>query len=231
MENSSITKLSEKLLLAVKMQEPTVDFLKKLEDISLDELKASLKTDGDKKAFWINTYNAFYQILRKIDKVDKPAIFTKKLICIAGASWSLDDIEHGILRRYRWKYSFGYLPNIFTSKLIKEMAVSKIDYRIHFALNCGAKSCPPIAFYSTENIEAQLEMATLSFLENDTDIFNDKKEIHVNRILKWFLGDFDGTKGIRKILNEKLKMNTAGFKLVFKQYTWDDLLDNYSKGE
>ena len=229
MDNNSFSKLSERILLAVKMQEPSDHLRKKLESITLDELKTSLKSDDQKKVFWVNVYNAFFQILRKVEKVDKPAIFTKKLIPVAQTSWSLDDIEHGILRRYRWKYSLGYLPDIFASRVIKEMAVSKIDYRIHFALNCGAKSCPPIAFYSVEKIEAQLEIASQSFLEGETDIFNDKKEIHVNRILMWFMADFGGKNGIRKMLKEKLNMDTRGFKLVFKAYSWDELLDNYSE--
>lgn len=231
MANSSIVKRAEQLLLAVKMQESTDGLRKALERITLKELKDSLNSDDCKKAFWVNIYNAYYQILRKVEGVEKPAIFTKKLICIANTSWSLDDIEHGILRRYRSKYSLGYLPQLFASKMIKELAVSNIDYRIHFALNCGAKSCPPIAFYSVEQVEPQLEMATLSFLESETDTFNEKREIHVNRILMWFLADFGGKKGIRKILNEKLQIDTKGFKLVFKSYSWDELLDNYSEGE
>ena len=40
------------------------------------------------------------------------------------------------------------------------MAVDVIDFRIHFALNCGAKSCPPIAFYSYDKINDQLDLAT-----------------------------------------------------------------------
>ena len=229
MANSSIAKRAEQLLLAVKMQESTDGLRKALESITLKELKDSLNSDDYKKAFWVNIYNAYYQILRKVEGVDKPAIFTKKLIRIANTSWSLDDIEHGILRRYRSKYSLGYLPQLFASKLIKELAVFKIDYRIHFALNCGAKSCPPIAFYSAEKIEPQLELATLSFLESETDAFNEKKEIHVNRILMWFLADFGGKKGIREILKGKLQIDTKGFKLVFKSYSWDELLDNYSE--
>lgn len=230
MVNNSIAQLSEQLLLAVKMQESTDDLRKELEIVSLKELKTSLHNDDYKKAFWVNIYNSFYQILRKVEKVDKPTIFTKKLIRIANILWSLDNIEHGILRRYRWKYSLGYLPQLFASKLIKEMAVSKIDYRIHFALNCGAQSCPPIAFYSAEKIEPQLEMATLSFLESETDSFNKKKEIHVNRILMWFLADFGGKSGIRKILKEKLQIDTFGFKVIYKPYSWEELLDNYQIG-
>lgn len=33
---------------------------------------------------------------------------------------------------------------------IKKLAVSNLDYKIHFALNCGGKICPPIRFYESK---------------------------------------------------------------------------------
>ena len=96
----------------------------------------------------------------------------KKLFTITSTLFSLDDVEHGILRRYRYKYSLGFITDLFPSKIIKKLAVSKIDYRIHFALNCGAKSCPPIAFYTSLNIEEELNLATQSFLESETDFLS-----------------------------------------------------------
>ncbi|MCR9289644.1 DUF547 domain-containing protein [Saprospiraceae bacterium] len=223
----NVNQLSEQLLLQIKMGEPWTDFESKLANLTLETLKKELPADNHKKAFWINIYNAFFLILRKEKKLDKPEIYRKKAIQIGGNSFSLDDIEHGILRKYRWKFSIGYLPNIFTSSLIKDLAVSKIDYRIHFALNCGAKSCPPIAFYAPEKIENQLEMATLSFLESETDVLNNQKEIHITRLFLWFLGDFGGRKGVRKILKERLNIETKGMKLIFKAYDWEEDLNNY----
>ncbi|MDE3145492.1 MAG: DUF547 domain-containing protein, partial [Bacteroidota bacterium] len=183
--------------------------------------------DEAKKAFWINIYNAWFQILRIREKKKNPQIFTSKLILIAGKKFSLDDIEHGILRKYRWKYSKGYLPKIFTGKLIKELAVSGIDYRIHFALNCGAKSCPPIAFYSYEKINHQLDIAAKSFLSSETEIDDIKKEVKVNRIMDWFIGDFNGKKGIRKIIKEVLQKDVTGYSVRFRPYNWDEELHNF----
>jgi len=90
-------------------------------------------------------------------------------------------------------------------------------------------SCPPIAFYSLDKIEQQLEMATLSFLEGETEVLEDKKEIHITQLFKWFHGDFGGNAGIRKILNEKLNIKTKGFSLKYRPYSWDEELDNYSE--
>lgn len=103
---------------------------------------------------------SFFQYVIK----KRPVIFKDKSIHFADAHFSLDEVEHGILRKYRWKYSFGYLPQFLPAMRIKQLAVEAIDFRIHFALNCGAKSCPPIAFYRYDKINDQLDLATQSFL-------------------------------------------------------------------
>ena len=224
----TINQLSEQLLLQVKMQEPTAKAISHLAALPLASLQATLDSDTRKKALWINIYNAFFQILRTERQVGKPAIYHQKLVSIAGQAFSLDDIEHGILRKYRFKWALGYLPDPFASALVKKLAVSKLDYRIHFALNCGAKSCPPIAFYSPEKLEHQLDLAARSFLESETAVFPEKKEVHVTRLFQWFLGDFGGRSGIRRILKEIMKLETTGMKLVFKKYDWEEDLENFS---
>ncbi|WP_341224640.1 DUF547 domain-containing protein [uncultured Arcticibacterium sp.] len=223
----TISKLAEELLLNVKKEESTDNLEEQLAILTLGQLKEELKTDSQKKAFWINCYNAYYQILRKNTKLLAPEIYTEKLIKIAGENFSLDEIEHGILRKYRIKISLGYLPNIFAPILIKSLAVNKVDYRIHFALNCGAKSCPPIAFYNYNKLDQQLDIATLSFLESETEVFYDKMEIHTTSLMSWFRGDFSGKKGIKQILEDKLNIPTTGFKLIYKPYSWEDQLLNF----
>ena len=219
--------LAETLLLAVKLNQPVEGKVEALANISLDDLLQQLHDDTSKMAFWINCYNAYFQILRKIQKAEKPEIYRSKLFTIARQQFSLDDIEHGILRKYRYKRSLGYFSNPFTSRLIKNLAVSHIDYRIHFALNCGAVSCPPIAFYHPNNLDQQLDLATASFLDTETTFFDDKKEVHVSRLFQWYLGDFGGKKGIRAILKKYLHRTTKGFKIVFADYSWEEQLDNF----
>ena len=62
-----------------------------------------LSNDKLRKAFWINIYNAYTKYLivsRKINRtlLHKPWIFFLPKINIGGHKFSLDDIEHGILR-------------------------------------------------------------------------------------------------------------------------------------
>ncbi|AWV97583.1 DUF547 domain-containing protein [Arcticibacterium luteifluviistationis] len=223
----TINNLAEDLLLKVKKGEDTEALENEIAGLSLEQLKSELNNDILKKAFWINCYNAYYQILRKRTQLIAPEVYTEKAIKVAGESFSLDEMEHGILRKYRIKISLGYLPNIFAAPLIKSLAVAKIDYRIHFALNCGAKSCPPIAFYKTDSLEQQLDMATLSLLEGETEVFYDRMEIHTTSLMSWYRGDFNGEKGVKAILEEKLEIPTKGFKMIYKPYSWEDDLHDF----
>ena len=220
--------LSEALLLSVKQEQPVDELVAQLEAAPLEKLEAELDSDESKIAFWVNCYNAYFQILRKVEGLEKPQIYRLKKINIAGQQFSLDGIEHGILRRYRLKYSAGYLPNPFAPKMIKQLAVSKVDWRIHFALNCGAKSCPPIAFYKVDQLKLQLDMATLAYLTTETEVDDEKKEIQVTQLFRWFSGDFGGKSGVRELLEDRLKIETAGYQLVYKPWSWDEQLGHYT---
>ncbi len=227
MPDTAILKLSGDLLYHVKTEKPTDSIELSVLKLDMQQLVAGLNNDNAIKTFWINIYNAWYQILAVREKQTRPEIFTAKLISIAGKKFSLDDIEHGILRKYRWKYSMGYLPKFFPGKLIKQLAVSKIDYRIHFALNCGAKSCPPIAFYSYADIDNQLSLASKSFLDSETDFDDARKEVSVTKIMDWFRADFNGKKGIRRIINQVLQKDVSDYTIKFKPYSWDAALHNF----
>lgn len=227
--SEKLLRLSEELLYGVKTETSTDTIEKSLSSLSTADLIHGLSNDKARKAFWINIYNAWYQILAIRYKKTNPSIFTQKIIPIAGHQFSLDDIEHGILRKYRWKLSMGYLPQFFPSKLIKQLAVSTIDNRIHFALNCGATSCPPIAFYKYENIEKQLDIAARSFLMGETSVDTTNKIITTSRILFWFEGDFQGKKGTIRIISKIFEKDFSGYKLAFTKYNWDAHLNNFSE--
>jgi len=220
-------KLSEELLYSVKLKKANSDLLEKLKNLDLDSLKNLLDTDAKKLVFWINSYNAYYQILRQTHDVEKKKIYKISDIHIAGVSFSLDEIEHGILRRNSAKNSSGLLPNPFSRSMIKDLMVDKIDYRIHFALNCGAKSCPPIAFYDLERIEDQLNLATQSFLESESIVDKEKKVLTTTALFQWFKFDFGGLSGIKTIYKNQLGIDIEDYKIEYSDYSWDDALENF----
>ena len=223
----SAQKISEDLLLALKTNKPYSLLVQKMAVIERQTLDKELNDDDTKKAFWINVYNSFFLSLRKHNNVTKPAIYIDKLIDIAGQKMSLDDIEHGILRKYRIKKSLGYLPNWFAPSWIKKWAVDKIDFRIHFALNCGAVSCPPIAFYNLDRIDYQLETATYSFLESEVQINEQEKTAQVSKLFQWYHGDFGGNPGIRKIIKKYLEKDISGYSIKYAPYDYSEHLDNF----
>ena len=57
---------------------------------------------------------------------------------------------------------------------------------IHFALVCGAKSCPPIKTYKAEGVHEQLEAAARSFFESGgLEMDEQKGTISLSKILYW----------------------------------------------
>ncbi|WP_434036937.1 DUF547 domain-containing protein [Formosa sp. 4Alg 33] len=223
----SLLTLSETLLLCVKTKKDSSDIEHELSRMALTELYSQLSTDQEKNTFWINIYNAYFQILAGRDHTQGKHIFKVKTITIARTHFSLDDIEHGILRKYRWKKSLGYLPNLFVAPLIKKLAVRAVDYRIHFALNCGAKSCPPIAFYTLDKLDQQLDDAMYAFLSSETTVNSETKTIQTSKLLFWYQGDFGGLKGVRYMLKTVLSIENNSYALKYNSYSWEPQLENY----
>lgn len=219
---------AEQLLRHIKMGKPTKPLEVVLAGLDFDTLRQGLKTDQERKAFWINIYNAYYLLLRQLEW-ERPLVFQMKLVPLAGMRFSLDEIEHGILRRCRAKWAAGFLPSPFYRFPIYQLMLKKSDCRIHFALNCGAKSCPPIAFYKVEKLEDQLDVATYSFLEQETRIDREKLTLHVSQLLRWYVGDFGGFRGLRQLLYHTLDLEPLGWHLRFRPYDWADRLYNFQE--
>jgi hypothetical protein len=136
-------------------------------------------------AFYANAYNAWtlklilsgYPGVKSIK--DLGGLFQgpwkKKFVQIDGSVLTLDDVEHSILRP-----RFG-------------------DPRVHFAINCAAKSCPPLRSepFRGDILDRQLDDATRSFLNSPTSYRLEGNALYVSRIFKWFAEDFkDGVLGL-----------------------------------
>jgi hypothetical protein len=227
--------LSQDLLYAAKTGDSVETYTAALATANANTLAAQLNDDSKRLAFWLNIYNAWTQFTLKQSpgKYKKRSKFYKeKMIAIAGYTLSLDKVEHGILRRSKIKWSLGYLNKLFPSAFEKKFRVKKLDWRIHFALNCGAKSCPPIAFYKPDQIEQQLKLSTLNYLKSDAAYDTTRNRIGVPVLMSWFRKDFGGKKKIIPILQEyKIIPVTAQPKVYFKKYDWDLYLDNYKVSE
>jgi hypothetical protein len=97
-----------------------------------------------------------------------PGAFSRPSITVAGEALSLDDIEHGKIRR------FG-------------------DPRIHGALVCGSISCPTLrgSPFTGEDVESQLEDQMRSFITSGGGrIDRAANTVTLSRVLKWYGRDF-----------------------------------------
>ncbi|HVE60561.1 MAG TPA: DUF547 domain-containing protein [Chitinophagaceae bacterium] len=226
-----VVQLSQDFLYAAKTGEQTKSFEVQLSSLDFSFLQKQLKNENTKKAFWINLYNAYSNSILKKDPEkykNRNRFFKAKQIEVAGKMLSLDEIEHDFLRRTKIKWSLGHLNKLFPSKTAKALRVNEVDYRIHFALNCGAKSCPPIAYYTPEKLDQQLDLATKSYLHSESDYDKEKNIILLPRIMSWFRADFGGKKGMKEILKKHgIIPADVNPKIKFKAYDWTLELNNY----
>ncbi len=139
-------------------------------------------TDRDRIAFWINAYNAATVdlIVRQIHErggrlksiQEIPGAWSRYEWTVAARRVSLDDIEHGILRR-----QFQ-------------------EPRVHFALVCASRSCPALrsTLYRGRFLDAQLDSAAREFVLDRTrnDFTPRGGRIRISKIFDWYGKDFVG---------------------------------------
>jgi len=194
-------------------------------------------TYAGQMAFWINLYNALvmdaviaFNVHHSVGegRLGRLTFFRRAAYNVAGLRVSLDDIEHGILRDSR---GHPFLPGPhFTSKDARLTWVLPLDPRVHFALNCASRSCPPIQVYSAENLEAQLDMAARNFVDANIKLDLSQEVLIVSSIFRWYQGDFGGQIGVVSFLIDHLpsdvhrdwllKNKDAG-RLRYKPYDWN----------
>ena len=172
----------------------------------IQTLSENMPTDKtaktDKLAYWINAYNAFTlklildnYPLSKITDLDGGKTWDVRRFALGGKKYSLNDIENTILR------PMG-------------------EPRIHFALNCAAKSCPPLyneAFVASK-LNVQLDSRARKFV-NDTNANNLKgSEIKISKIFDWYGKDFDNV--VDFINHYAVVKVKSDVKIGFGEYDW-----------
>jgi len=223
-------KSAESLIEDISKGLPYQEHLDRLSNATVESIETELNTDAKKYAFWINIYNAYIQIeLRNdpslYDKRNK--FFNREVIQVGGKQLSFSDVEHGIIRRSEWLIGLGYLKNPFPSGFKKRMRPKQSEYRIHFALNCGAKSCPPVAVYDYTRLDEQLQQATERYLPDYTNYNPEDNQVTTTPLFSWFRGDFGGKKGVKNILHSLDLISSTDVSLKFDAYDWSLYLDNF----
>ena len=166
-----------------------------------------LGSQAVRRAFWINLYNSLvldavisFSVRSSVTE-SRLGIFTffrRAAYNINGLRVSLDDIEHGILRGNR---GHPYLPGEhFTSDDPRLAWAIDLDPRIHFSLNCASRSCQRIQYYTAENLDAELDLAARTFIQNSVCIDHQREVLEISSILRWYEADFGGKGAVVDLL-------------------------------
>jgi hypothetical protein len=203
-----------------RMKESAHDELKRyiasLEGVDIAKLRRS-----EQFAFWANLYNAkTVDIVLQNYPVDsikdinlsgglvaavKGGPWSAKVVKVAGHDLSLDDIEHGIMRR-----------------LFK-------DPRVHYAVNCASIGCPnlPVEPFAGERLEQQLEKAAHDFINSPRGAKVVDGRIQASSIYSWFQADFGGNaegvvRHLRRYAEPALKasLDKADSSRIDYDYDW-----------
>jgi hypothetical protein len=194
----------------------------------------SLQHRGQRFAFWINLYNTMVihgvvALGIKESVNEKRGFFKLVKYDIGGYLFSLNDIEHGVLRENR------RIPHRLWSAFSRDdprrdFIVSPMDVRIHFTLVCGSQSCPPIGFYSADQIETQLDLAARSFINSrEVEVNSGRGILKISRIFKWYRADFGGRDDLIRFLiqyldageaRDYLETNQNQIRIQYTPYDW-----------
>lgn len=175
----------------------------------------------DRLAFWLNTYN---EIVRD-ELAARPrsghlfhhrSLFRTAGRGIDGLWFTPHVIEHGLLRGNR-RPPFGLRPTLRPGDPRLAHGLPTPDPRIHFALNCGVRSCPPIRAYEGARVGEQLESATRAYLEAETDVDHAGGVVRLPYLLKLYRVDFDDPVAFA---DEHIDEDIAGLKVRYGSYDW-----------
>lgn len=180
----------------------------KVRDAILAVKPGTLSSKNEKLAYWINAYNVLTIDLITREGETKSiknlgSTFTsawkKHKWAIDGKEYSLDDIEH---------------------KTIRPLG----DARIHFAVNCAARSCPDLRAeaYRAEKIDAQLNEQVRLTLDNKTKGFKEEgnNTVRITKVMDWYAEDFNDGDLNQWLATYKPKVVNDQTDIRFFQYDW-----------
>jgi hypothetical protein len=183
-----------------------------------DDLKAYLdaraavdvskRPRNEQLAHYINLYNAtmIRAVITELPEGSSPdtkgfAIFKRPRIHLSeGDNVSLDHLEHEIIRKqFR-------------------------DPRIHVALVCAAKSCPPLLSraYRAEDLDKVLDENMRRFVNDRArnQVDHEKKELRLSKIFDWYADDFGGREQVPAYVGKVLGQDLTGYRVSFLEYDW-----------
>lgn len=192
--------------------------------------------EQERKAFFINLYNCFtihilvWKHKENLSPKDIDGMWNKYMYQIGPHRMTLDEIEHGVLRSNRG-HPAAKKPSFPEGDPRLPLVIPTFDGRIHFALNCGARSCPPIRIYKADKLDTQLDMAAKSFCSQEIRFDAESNTVYLSKLFLWYRNDFGSTdheavKCLAQYVKDETLQNQLlsigdETKVVFNDYNWD----------
>ncbi len=163
---------------------------------------------GKRLSFWLNVYNALVLhavVARGVDKGVRALsdFFSGSRYLISGQEFSLDDIEHGLLRVNAPRLRVGAKPLPAGDPRLA-LAPFMFDERVHFAMYSACRSSPRPAAYADEGFGAKLEEAACAYIAAHARVADGGATLVVPKLFDWYGVDFGGTSGVRDFVIARL---------------------------
>ena len=183
-------------------------------------------------AFWLNVFNAV--VLRDAAELaicdsarEVERFFERPRLKVAGLSYSLDDIEHGLLRGNVPKFGSRRTPMQRDDPRLVYMPLA-YDERTHFAMYSASHSSPPFRIFDAGKLDAQFEDATAEYLQRHVRVENQGALVVLPRLFYWYKGDFGGEQGALEFALGRLDEETVDLvdrrrgrvKIRYAQFDW-----------
>lgn len=160
-----------------------------LGDVDFKRLRIAAQT-----AFWLNVFNAV--VVRDIAQLaqaetvkDVETFFDETRVRVAGFGYSLDHIEHGLLRGNVPKFGAKRPPMERDDPRLAHTPLA-YDERMHFGLYSAGRSSPPLRVFDGGHVDRDLEDAALDYLRREVRVEQDGALIILPRQFYWYREDF-----------------------------------------
>jgi len=147
-------------------------------------------------AFWLNVFNAI--VVRDAAELaaargprEVERFFETPRASIGGLAYSLDDIEHGLLRGNVAKFG-GMRAPLRPDDPRRAYTPLAYDERMHFGLYCACRSSPPLRAFGGGLLDEQLEQATEEYLRREVRVAQQGAVVFLPRQFYWYAADFGG---------------------------------------
>ena len=199
---------------------------------ALDGLDFKLVLIRAQTVFWLNVFNA--GVLRDATELAKAAssreverFFEQPRLRVAGHRYSLDDIEHGLLRGNAPKFNRSRPPMPRDDPRLSYTPLA-FDERVHFGLYSAARSSPPLRVFDGGDADDQLEDATELYLRREVRVEDEGARVVLPRQFYWYRDDFGDEKTALEFALtrlddaavEKVDRRRGRVKLQYAEFDW-----------